>query len=179
MAEMVIRTGKRRKKGMLDQPARRWPISAAQAKMALKTAGEAAPGLLLGMADVMGIPSGFYAAYITALAALDKPFVKPVCGVLTAMLLRWVSGMPPRWECMITLALLWLAPAIVHGRGNLVMMGFVSLTSALGHHRRLCAHRGGDAHFLGVTGDQWVVCAADVQGAQRADSPGQVGSTPG
>lgn len=127
MAEMVIRTGKRRKKGMLDQPARRWPISAAQARTALKTAGEAAPGLLLGMADVMGIPSGFYASYMTALAALDRPFGKPVCGVLLAMLLRWVSGMPPRWECLITLALVWLAPAIVHGRGNLVMIGFAAL----------------------------------------------------
>lgn len=127
MAEMVIRTGKRRKKGMLDQPARRWPISAAQAKRLLSVSVEAAPGLLLGMADVMGIPSGFHAAYLTALAALDKPLSKPVCGALAAMLLRWISGMPPRWEGLIALALIWLAPVIVHGRGNVLMMGFTAL----------------------------------------------------
>lgn len=127
MAEMVIRTGKRRKKGMLDQPVRRWPISAADAKRMLSVTAEAAPGLLLGMADVMGIPSGFHAAYLTALAALDKPVAKPVCGAIAAILLRWLSGMTPRWEGLIALALIWLAPVIVHGRGNVVMIGFAML----------------------------------------------------
>lgn len=130
MAEMVIRTGKRRKKGMLDQPERRWPISAAQAKGMMRAAAEAAPGLLLGMADVVGIPSGFHAAYLTALAALDKPVSRPVYGAVAAILLRWISGMTPRWEGLITLALIWLAPVIVHGRGNGVMMVFTALIMA-------------------------------------------------
>lgn len=127
MAEMVLRTRRRRKDRMLD--ARRglpMPTRAQLATLA-RWVGEAAPGFLLSMADMLGIPSGLHAAYCASLAALDRPFCRPLLGAAAAMLLRLLSGLDPRWEQLIGMAILLCAPMVVHGRGNLVMMGFTAL----------------------------------------------------
>lgn len=127
MAEMVLRPHRRRKPRMLDErrglPMPTW----AQVRVALWAVGESAPGFLLAMADVLGVPSGLHAAYCASLAALDRPFRKPLLGAVAAMLLRLVSGLDPRWEGLIGVAILLFAPMVVHGRGNLVMMGFTAI----------------------------------------------------
>ena len=127
MAEMVLRSRRRKKDRMLDER-RGLPMpTREQMVRALGVIAEALPGFLLAMADVMGIPSGLHVAYCASLAALDRPFWQPVAGATGAMLLRLISGFDPRWEGLIGMILLLFAPMTVHGRGNLVMMGFTAL----------------------------------------------------
>lgn len=126
MAEMVLRR-KRRKEGMLDAPGRRWRPTAAQVKRWARFALEACPGALLAMADVMTVPSGLHAAYAAALAAMHRPVLPAAAGGLAAMLLRMISGLDPRWEGIVTLILVMASPLVVHGRGNLVLMGYTAL----------------------------------------------------
>ena len=126
MAEMVLRTGKRRKKGMLDGKRRFALPSAVQLQGLLRFAAEAAPGFLLALAEVIGIPSGLHLSWMAALSALDKPIGKPAAGAVAAMLLRLLWGFDPRWEGLISIALMWLGPMVVCGRGNAVLMGFTA-----------------------------------------------------
>lgn len=127
MAEMVLRQKRRRRRRMLDEKRFVLPLpTKGQIAALMKAAAEAAPGFLLAMADLLGMPSGLHAAYMAGLAALERPFTKPMAGVLAAMLLRLVSGLDPRWEGLVTLALMWLAPMVVVGRGNAVMIGFTA-----------------------------------------------------
>jgi len=128
MAEMVLRPRRRKTTRMLDER-RGLPLPGReQVKQLLRAAGEAAPGFLLAMADVMGIPSGLHAAYCTALAALDRPVGKPIAGAAAAMLLRLISGLPPRWEGLIGMAILLISPMVVYGRGNLALMACTAVS---------------------------------------------------
>lgn len=127
MAEMVLRPHRRKKVRMLDAPRRRLLPTREQVGRVLRLLGEGAPGFLLSMADLLGIPSGLYASYCTAMAALGRPYGKAMAGAVAAMALRWLCGMPPRWECLITLTVLLAAPFAVHRRTNPVLMGFTAL----------------------------------------------------
>ena len=129
MAEMVLRQRRRRKDRMLDEK-RRIPLPTREQVGAIAlSACEAAPGLLLAMADLLAIPSWLHGAYCIALAAQGKAVWKPLAGALAAMLLRLLSGVDPRWEGLIGMLLVLLAPWGVHGRGNPALMGFTALTS--------------------------------------------------
>ena len=128
MAEMVMRPGRRRKERMLD--ARRFALpggTAAWVRRVLRMAGEAVPCFLLATAELLGMPSGLGIACGAALAALDRPVRPAIIGTAAAMLIRLLSGLDPRWEMLIGLALLWTARLVVFGRGNAVMMGYVAV----------------------------------------------------
>lgn len=128
MAEMVLRPRRRRKDHMLDARRGLPRPTGAQVKRVVTACVEAAPGFLLAMADVLTVPSGLHVAYIAALAALDRPLWRPVAGSAGAILLRLLCGLDPRWEGLLTLALLLAAPMVVYGRGNGALMGFTALT---------------------------------------------------
>lgn len=130
MAEMVVRARKK--------PQNRWMhetrgflvrLTRTQALRAARFALEMTPGLLLSFSDVMGIPSGMYAAYVIALAAASKPVIPPIAGSTAAMVLRLLWGISPRWETLITLLLLFLSPTVMFGRSTVAMTVFTALTT--------------------------------------------------
>lgn len=128
MAEMVYRRKRRRRVRLLDE--RRFAIplpTREQAGIALRVAGEAAPGFLMALAELLDMPSGLHAAYAAALAALGRPIRWPLAGAGAAMLLRLLSGLDPRWEGLVTLLLLWAGPLVLAGRGNAALMAFTAV----------------------------------------------------
>lgn len=128
MAEMVMRQKRGRKERLLDARRPLMPRgTGAWLHAAAGTAGRAAPCFLLATAELLGMPSGLSVAYGASLAALDRPVMPAILGTAAAMLLRLVSGLDPRWEMLISLALLWTARLVVFGRGNAVMMGYVAM----------------------------------------------------
>lgn len=127
MDEMVLRQKRRRRRRMLDERRFAIPVpTSAQVRAMTHALLEAAPGFLLAMADLLGMPSGLHAAYIAGLAALERPFCRPMAGAAAALLLRLLSGLDPRWEGLLTLAVLWLAPLMVLGRGNAALIVFTA-----------------------------------------------------
>ncbi len=134
MAEMVLRQRKQQKDRWMH-PARK-RISAEKARQVLAAAVEAVPGFLLAFAEVMGIPSGLHAAYLTALAAAERDVKKPILGCAAALVMRLLWGLPPRWEAFVILLLTPFVPMVVCGRKTGVMMGFTALlllpTAAVG-----------------------------------------------
>lgn len=127
MAEMVLRRKKRRK-GMLDEKRFALPqVSRVHLAQMASAAGRAVPGFLLAMVQLLDMPSGLHAAYIAALAALGRGIRWPMAGVGAAMLLRLLSGLDPRWEGLITLAILLAGPWVLPGRGNGWLVGFTVL----------------------------------------------------
>ena len=124
MAEAIQRQNKRR----IDRwmPRERRTITRAQMKRAAEFALRCIPGGLLAFADVLGIPSGLHVAWGAALAAAGHDVRPAVVGGVAAMLLRLLSGLPPRWEMLITLAVMSAAPMILSGRGNLALALFTA-----------------------------------------------------
>ena len=125
MAEAIVRRSKRRTDRWMPR-GRRFEYRKLQRAAAY--AMRCIPGGLLALADVMGIPSGFHVALGTALAAAGQDVRPVIVGGGAAMLLRLLSGMPARWEMLITLGLLYAAPAVLKGRGNLLLALFTAVT---------------------------------------------------
>ena len=114
---------------MLDEKRFAIPLPTRQKTLALlKVMAESAPGFLLALTEVLGMPSGLHAAYVASLAALERPIHWPLAGVCVAMVLRIISGLDPRWEGVITLGLLLCGPLILPGRGNGLLMAFTAAT---------------------------------------------------
>ena len=123
MAEMVYRRRRRRVR-MMD--ARRFPIprlTRAHVHAAARTAIRMAPCFLLSMADIMDMPSGLYAACMAALAALGKSVKLSAAGAAAAVVLRFLWGYDPRWECLITIGILLILSLVLPGRKNPALMG--------------------------------------------------------
>ncbi len=121
MAEAIIRHQKRREDRWMPRKTRR--INPAQIKAAAWFAVKGFPAFLLSFADAAGIPSGLQASLGMALAATGKDVRPCVAGGAAALLLRLLSGLPPRWEMLITLAVMAAAPLFLNGRGTMVVSG--------------------------------------------------------
>lgn len=96
-----------------DQQAR----AAAVMKASITIAGQAGAAFLLCFSDVMGIPSGLQAGWLTALSAAGESLLWPACGCLLAYPMRLLWGLSPRWETLLSLGLLLCSPKVVfHGK---------------------------------------------------------------
>lgn len=118
MAEAIARRSRRRTDRWMPQKKR---FTWAKLIKATAFALRCVPGGLLAFADVMGIPSGFHAALGAAMAAAGMDVRPVLAGGVGAMLLRLLSGLAPRWEMLITLALIYASPLLLKGRGNLLL----------------------------------------------------------
>lgn len=113
---------------MLDE-SRFGILTLSQAQIhAAKTAGvQAVPGFLLALADLLGMPSGLHVAYIAGLGALGRSIRWPIAGVIVSMVLRLISGLNPRWEGLISLAVLLAGPYLLKGCGNGRLAAFTAI----------------------------------------------------
>lgn len=131
MAEPGVEVIRRRKRRMS-----RWMHESKRFRLREKLSGvgrlalQGVPTFFLACAEAMGVPSGFHAAYLTALSALGMPIEWPVVGALTAMAVRLLWGLNPHPEMLLTLAAAFPAASILHKRGNLAMMLYASLSLA-------------------------------------------------
>lgn len=116
MAEAIARRSRRRTDRWMPRTKR---VTGAQLQSAAVFVLQSLPGGLLAFADVMGIPSGFHAALGTAMAAVGMDMCPVLAGGAGAMVLRLLSGLPPRSEQLIALGVVYLAPLLLKGRGNL------------------------------------------------------------
>lgn len=121
MTEVILRQHKRKKERWM--PGRRHAFPGEKAVQAGGYMLRCGPGFLLSFADIMGIPSGFQAAYGMAMAAAGRDICPTVIGSAAAMLIRLLSGAPPRWEMLISLAVLAGASLMLAGRDSLLVMG--------------------------------------------------------
>ena len=126
MAEAIIRQHKRRVDRWMPGERRGFITRAAVIKVT-QVLSKAVPGYLLSFADVLGIPSGFQAAFAAALAATGHDVRLTLFGAAAAMIVRWLSGIAPHWEITLTIAALSAAPLLLHGRGTLRLMGMTAL----------------------------------------------------
>lgn len=124
MAEAVIRQHKRRVDRWL--PRKQGINRTVLMKLMNATAG-AVPGYLLSFADMLGIPSGFQAAFLAALTATGCDVRPTLCGAVAAMLVRWASGLAPHWELLITLLILYASSMMLPGLSALRLMALTSL----------------------------------------------------
>jgi len=122
MAEVVMRQHKRRTDRWMPRQRRR--ITQAQWRGLALLAIKCVPGYLLSFADIVGIPSGMHAAFGAALAATGYDVRHTIAGGAAAFVVRWISGMPPRWESLITLAILACGALLLNGRSTAVLMAF-------------------------------------------------------
>lgn len=123
MAEVLVRRHKRYTRWMHRE---RMTLPVDKIKGVVRWGVEATPGFLLAFTEVLGIPSGLYAAWTAALAACDLDVRKPLTGALIAFALRFAWGLPARWDMLLTMALMLLAPMIVYGRNTGVLMCFTA-----------------------------------------------------
>ena len=93
MAEAIARRSRRRTDRWMPRTKR---VTGVQLQRAVVFVLRCLPGGLLAFADVMGIPSGFLAALGTAMAAAGMDVRPVLAGGTGAMLLRLLSGLPPR-----------------------------------------------------------------------------------
>lgn len=119
-SQAIIRKRKRRMSRWMYEERRQKTLSRTEA--ALMALGKGLPGFLLAFAEPLGIPSGLYAAYITALSSIGASVRWPMAGALASIAARLAWGLTPRWETLVTLLLLLIAGSFLHGRGNLAMM---------------------------------------------------------
>lgn len=93
----------------------------------LRLAGRMLPAFLLVFADLLSIPSGLHAAYMTALGCLGESLLWPACGWGLSLLMRLVWGLPLRLETLVTLGLTLLSPMLLHRRGMARLMGWTAV----------------------------------------------------
>lgn len=123
MAEAIVRRNRRRSDRWMPRTKKlTWERVIKTATALLRCL----PGGLLAFADVMGIPSGFHIALGAAMAAAGMDVRPVLAGGVGAMLVRLLSGLSPRWELLITLGMLYLAPLLLKGRGNLPLAFFTA-----------------------------------------------------
>lgn len=116
-AEAVVRRRKRRSSRWMRAEHRKKVMSR------LGMCGQALPGLFLALADMLGVPSGLHAAYMAAQCALGRDVRWSMAGSAAAMALRLLWGLSPRWETLITLAIMYVLPAFVKGCGPVKLIG--------------------------------------------------------
>jgi len=132
--QAILRKKKRTKdRWMPGERTRRLQETAVRAA---RIAGQILPGFLLSFADVMGIPSGFHAAWMAALAVMGESVLWPSGGCVLAFIMRLIWGLPLRPEMLITLGVMLIAPAVIFRRGAWAMMSWTVLsllpTAAIG-----------------------------------------------
>lgn len=121
MTEVILRQHKRRTDRWLGQEKRNFWHSIRWQRV-VSFGLRCVPGYLLSFAEVLGIPSGLYAAWGTALAATGRDVRPTLAGCAAAMLIRLFSGLPPRWEMLISLAAMMVMPLLLYGRSTVVVM---------------------------------------------------------
>lgn len=89
---------------------------------AARIAGQAAPGFLLAFSDAMGVPSGLYAAYMTALAAAGECVAWPCAGAALSVVMQLIWGLAPRWGTLAACVALLFAPRVVFRSGTARLM---------------------------------------------------------
>ncbi len=127
MAEVILRQHKRRTDRWLPRERRRY-ITRAQIGRIAAYAARCVPGCLLSFAEVLGIPSGLYAASAAALAVTGLDVRPTLLGSAVSILIRLLSGLPPRWEMLISLGVLAAGPMLLHRRGTVVLAAFSALS---------------------------------------------------
>lgn len=120
MAEAVMRQHKKRTDRWITRE--RHFQGRVQIKGWLGFAGACAPGFLLSFAEIVGMPSGLHASFAAALAATGRDVRPTLAGGAAAILVRLISGLPPRWEMLITLVLLAGAPYLLNGKNAVWLM---------------------------------------------------------
>ena len=125
MAEVILRQHKRRTDRWMPRERRRL-VTQAQVKETAAFAAKAVPGFLLSFAEVLGIPSGLHAAWAAALAATGQDVRPTLAGSAAAILVRLLSGLPPRWEMLITLGMMAFAPFLLNGKNSLWVTAFAA-----------------------------------------------------
>jgi len=127
-AEAVVRKRKRRSSRWMRAEQRR------KTWMRICLCRQALPGFFLALADMMGVPSGLHAAYMTALAARGGDVRWSLAGSAAAMVLRLLWGLNPRWEMLLTLGIMYFLPQFIKGCGalRLVLCTAFSLLPVLG-----------------------------------------------
>ncbi len=126
MAEAVFRPHKRRVDRWMPKKKRMIPWQ--QIKGVGQFLAKGLPGCLLSFAEVLGIPSGFHAAFGLALAATGQDVRPTLAGSAVAFLIRLVSGLPPRWEMLITLAVMAAGPLLPCGRNTFFLMAATAIS---------------------------------------------------
>ena len=116
MAEAIIRGHKRRADRWM--PKKKRGLDRAQIRAMGIFAARSIPGYLLAFADTLSIPSGLHAAYGMALAATGGDVRPVLLGSAAAMMMRLLSGLAPRWEMLLTLVFIAMAPLVVNQRST-------------------------------------------------------------
>ena len=131
----VIQRGKKRHKERWMPGQRRLRMQE-NMKRAAVIAMQILPGFLFSFAEVMGIPSGFHAAWMAALAVVGESLLWPAGGCLLALLMRLVWGLPLHLEMLLTIGVMLISPLVIFRRGAWAVMGWTALavlpTAAVG-----------------------------------------------
>lgn len=122
----IVRT--RKKPNNRWMPGERTRKAQELVQQALRIAGRLLPGFLLSFADVMGIPSGFQAAWMAAMAVMGESLLWPAGGCVLALIMRMVWGLSLRLEMLITLGVMLLSPLVIFKRGAWPMVGWTALS---------------------------------------------------
>jgi len=131
----VIHRGKKRHKDRWMPGERRLRMQENVKRMAV-IAAQILPGFLFSFAEVMGIPSGFHAAWMAALAVVGESLLWPAGGCALALVMRLVWGLPLHLEMLLTIGVMMISPLVIFRRGAWSMMGWTTLavlpTAAVG-----------------------------------------------
>ena len=125
MAEAIIRRHKRCEGRWM--PKKKRGLSKTKMREMGAFALQCIPAYLLVFADVMGIPSGLHAAYGVALASVGGDVRPVLLGGAAAMLIRMLSGLAPRWEMLLTLLCVGIAPLVVNRSTNWRLTAYTAL----------------------------------------------------
>lgn len=124
MTEVILRQHKRQRDRWLPGKKRGFPWGKAVA--AGRYILRCSPGFLLSFAEILGIPSGFHVAYGMGMAAAGRDVRPTLVGCAAAMMIRLLSGLSPRWEGLIAMALMAVASLLLAGRSSLLLMGMTA-----------------------------------------------------
>ena len=120
MAEAIIRQHKRRTDRWMPRKKRVFPVD--KVKAAAFFALRGTPGFLLAFADMVGIPSVLPGALGLAMAVLGLDVKPLLAGSAASILVRLVSGLPPRWELLLTAGVVAVCARLIKGQGTLLLM---------------------------------------------------------
>lgn len=120
MAEAIIRQHKRRTDRWMPRKKRVFPVE--KVKAAAFFALRGTPGFLLAFADMVGIPSVLPGALGLAMAVLGLDVKPLLAGSAASILVRLVSGLPPRWELLLTLGVVAVCARLIKGQGTILLV---------------------------------------------------------
>ena len=119
MAEVIIRQHKRRTDRWM--PKKKWVFPAEKGRAAVGFALRCGPGLLLSFADMLGIPSAMQGSLGLAMAALGLDVRPVLAGGAAAMGVRILSGLPTRWEALLTLLVIAVCAKLMRDCGSILL----------------------------------------------------------